>query len=58
MLLQCFLERNKPVILVLNYVAVIAFHLASLVLKEAVEGSHAFGKELPSLKPSRRSSLI
>ena len=46
MLLQHFVERNDPVLSVLNYVAVIVFHLAILVLKELVELSHGVDEKL------------
>lgn len=46
MLLKRFVERNDPVLSVLNYITVIAFHLASLVLKEVVEVSHGINEKL------------
>lgn len=58
MLLQHFVERNDPALSVLNYVAVIAFHLASLVRKEAVEVSHSVKEKLLRLKPPHGSSPI
>lgn len=56
MVSQHFVERND--LSVLNYVAVIAFHLASLVLKEVVEVSRGVNEKLLWLKPPHRSSSI
>lgn len=46
MLLKHFVERNDPVLSILNYIAVIGVHLASLVLKEVVEVSHSVNEKL------------
>lgn len=58
MLSQHFVERNDPVLSVLNYVDVIAFRLAILVLKELVEVSHGVNEKLLRLKPLHRSSPV
>lgn len=58
MLPQHFVERNDPVLSVLNYVAVRAFRLAILVLKELVEVGHGVNEKLPRLKALHRSSPV
>lgn len=55
---QHFVERNDPVLSVLSYVAVRAFPLAILGIKELVEVSHGVNEKLPRLKALHRSSPV